>query len=259
MSPTPTSAPTGYSNDRSTDGLLTPSPASGSTLTAANGHPNRARLQVAAAQSAAAVLRRASAVQITIAEVDRSRQAKVDERRLSAESINKTITRLGQIVEVASSMSCSLATPSVSIRAGASSRPLRAGGFKAGEASTICCSRRRAAAGATRTTSTSACSSPCSGAPTSCSATAAYTRSHAGDAAQTEAHVRVDPHCARPRPEVRHGSARPHGSGVHAPVVRARDALLGGGPGPAEGLRGERGLAPIGTGTPDRITPEPGL
>jgi integrase len=39
--------------------------------------------------------------QITIAEVDRYRQDKVDERSLSAESINKTITRLGQILEVA--------------------------------------------------------------------------------------------------------------------------------------------------------------
>jgi hypothetical protein len=39
--------------------------------------------------------------QITIAEVDRYRQHKVDEGVLSAESINKTITRLGQILEVA--------------------------------------------------------------------------------------------------------------------------------------------------------------
>ena len=39
--------------------------------------------------------------QITIAEVDRYRQSKVDEESLSAESINKTITRLGQILEVA--------------------------------------------------------------------------------------------------------------------------------------------------------------
>jgi integrase len=39
--------------------------------------------------------------QITIAEVDRYRQHKVDEAALSAESINKTITRLGQILEVA--------------------------------------------------------------------------------------------------------------------------------------------------------------
>ena len=39
--------------------------------------------------------------QITIVEVDRYRQAKVDEASLSAESINKTITRLGQILEVA--------------------------------------------------------------------------------------------------------------------------------------------------------------
>src|SRR5947208_2004308 len=34
---------------------------------------------------------------ITVAEVDRYRQAKVAERRLSATSINKTLTRLGQI------------------------------------------------------------------------------------------------------------------------------------------------------------------
>jgi integrase len=39
--------------------------------------------------------------QITIVEVDRYRQRKVDEASLSAESINKTITRLGQILEVA--------------------------------------------------------------------------------------------------------------------------------------------------------------
>jgi integrase len=39
--------------------------------------------------------------QITIAEVDRYRQSKVEEASLSAESINKTITRLGQILEVA--------------------------------------------------------------------------------------------------------------------------------------------------------------
>jgi integrase len=39
--------------------------------------------------------------QITIAEVDRYRQTKVDEATLSAESTNKTITRLGQILEVA--------------------------------------------------------------------------------------------------------------------------------------------------------------
>jgi integrase len=39
--------------------------------------------------------------QITIAEVDRYRQAKVDEGVLSVESINKTMTRLGQILEVA--------------------------------------------------------------------------------------------------------------------------------------------------------------
>jgi integrase len=43
--------------------------------------------------------------QITIVEVDRYRQAKVEETSLSAESINKTITRLGQILEVASSTS----------------------------------------------------------------------------------------------------------------------------------------------------------
>ena len=39
--------------------------------------------------------------QITIAEVDRYRAAKVKQGRLSATSINKTITRLGQILEVA--------------------------------------------------------------------------------------------------------------------------------------------------------------
>jgi integrase len=39
--------------------------------------------------------------QITIAEVDRYRQRKVEEAFLSAESINKTITRLGQVLEVA--------------------------------------------------------------------------------------------------------------------------------------------------------------
>jgi integrase len=39
--------------------------------------------------------------QITIVEVDRYRRGKVDEASLSAESINKTITRLGQILEVA--------------------------------------------------------------------------------------------------------------------------------------------------------------
>ncbi len=39
--------------------------------------------------------------QITVAEVDRYRQAKVREARLSATSINKTITRLAQILEVA--------------------------------------------------------------------------------------------------------------------------------------------------------------
>ena len=39
--------------------------------------------------------------EITIVEVDRYRRGKVDEASLSAESINKTITRLGQILEVA--------------------------------------------------------------------------------------------------------------------------------------------------------------
>jgi integrase len=39
--------------------------------------------------------------EITVAEVDRYRQAKVGEGALSATSINKTITRLGQILEVA--------------------------------------------------------------------------------------------------------------------------------------------------------------
>ena len=39
--------------------------------------------------------------QITIAEVDRYRQGKVDEGDLSATSINKTLTRLGQILELA--------------------------------------------------------------------------------------------------------------------------------------------------------------
>ena len=39
--------------------------------------------------------------QITIAEVDRYRAAKVREGELSATSINKTITRLAQILEVA--------------------------------------------------------------------------------------------------------------------------------------------------------------
>jgi integrase len=39
--------------------------------------------------------------QITVAEVDRYRDFKVRERNLSAESINKTITRLGQILAVA--------------------------------------------------------------------------------------------------------------------------------------------------------------
>jgi integrase len=38
---------------------------------------------------------------ITVAEVDRYRQAKVRDGRLSATSINKTITRLGQILDVA--------------------------------------------------------------------------------------------------------------------------------------------------------------
>jgi len=59
------------------------------------------RLPVAAAQSPVAVLRRASAVAVTIVEVDRYRRGKVDEASLSAESINKTITRLWQILEVA--------------------------------------------------------------------------------------------------------------------------------------------------------------
>jgi len=36
--------------------------------------------------------------QVTIAELDRYRQTKVDEASLSAESINKTITRLGRIL-----------------------------------------------------------------------------------------------------------------------------------------------------------------
>jgi len=40
--------------------------------------------------------------QITIAEVDRYRQEKVREGELAAESVNKTIVRLGQILEVAS-------------------------------------------------------------------------------------------------------------------------------------------------------------
>lgn len=40
-------------------------------------------------------------LEITVAEVDRYRQAKVREGRLSATSINKTITRLGQILELA--------------------------------------------------------------------------------------------------------------------------------------------------------------
>ena len=39
--------------------------------------------------------------QITVAEVDRYREFKVREGVLSAESINKTITRLGQILAVA--------------------------------------------------------------------------------------------------------------------------------------------------------------
>jgi integrase len=39
--------------------------------------------------------------QITIAEVDRYRQCKVNEAVLAAESIKKTITRLGQILEIA--------------------------------------------------------------------------------------------------------------------------------------------------------------
>lgn len=39
--------------------------------------------------------------QITVAEVDRYRAEKVREQRLSASSINKTLTRLGQILDVA--------------------------------------------------------------------------------------------------------------------------------------------------------------
>ena len=39
--------------------------------------------------------------QITVAEVDRYRESKVREGVLSATSINKTITRLGQILEIA--------------------------------------------------------------------------------------------------------------------------------------------------------------
>jgi integrase len=39
--------------------------------------------------------------QITVAEVDRYRRAKVAERRLSAASINKTLTRLGQVLDLA--------------------------------------------------------------------------------------------------------------------------------------------------------------
>jgi hypothetical protein len=56
---------------------------------------------VAAPQPPTAVLRRASAVADHVVEVDRYRQTKADEGSLSAESINKTITRLGQILEVA--------------------------------------------------------------------------------------------------------------------------------------------------------------
>jgi hypothetical protein len=51
--------------------------------------------------SPAAALRPHRLSEITVAEVDRYRQAKVAEERLSPVSINKTLTRLGQILEVA--------------------------------------------------------------------------------------------------------------------------------------------------------------
>jgi integrase-like protein len=178
--------------------------------------------------------------QISIAEVDRYRQYKVDDGALSAESINKTITRLGQILEVALERELIMRNPvrvnprkrklkaakarpvhldgtdqivalldaareldavpksatrsyetSISLAAGSKSgdrrRPRASGrstscpccttsspstGRTIVGASTTCSSRRRAVGGATRTTSTSAWSSPCSSAPTSCSPTA---------------------------------------------------------------------------------------
>jgi integrase len=203
--------------------------------------------------------------QITIVEVDRYRQTKADEASLSAGSINKTITRLGQILEVAVKSDLIARNP-VRVnprkrkRKPAKQRPVHLDGVdqivalldaareldlaaksrtsgryaligtlvfagtrddevghalvrvldlarsrlevgrsktaaglrtidplpvlhdilgehKASteEASMICSSRRREAAVATRTTSTSACSNPCSSAPTSCSPTAAST------------------------------------------------------------------------------------
>ena len=61
----------------------------------------RAGLHMAVVESPAAVLPGHRLSQITIAEVDRYRAAKVREGVLSATSINKTITRLAQILEVA--------------------------------------------------------------------------------------------------------------------------------------------------------------
>ena len=52
-------------------------------------------------QPSSALLRGPSAFEITIAEVDRYRQAKIREGELSATSINMTITRLAQILELA--------------------------------------------------------------------------------------------------------------------------------------------------------------
>ena len=59
------------------------------------------RLPVAPGEPSAAVLRRHRLSEITVEEVDRYRHAKVREGELSAESINKTLGLLAQILEVA--------------------------------------------------------------------------------------------------------------------------------------------------------------
>jgi integrase len=61
--------------------------------------------------------------QITVAEVDRYRNAKVAERALSAASINKTLTRLGQILDVADEYELIQRNP---LRVNPRSRKLRA-------------------------------------------------------------------------------------------------------------------------------------
>jgi hypothetical protein len=197
--------------------------------------------------------------QVTIAEVDRYRATKVKQGTLSATSINKTITRLGQVLEVAVEYGLIERNPARGKRRRLkASRPaavwldsaeqiealLAAGGRRANGGPAAGAARRAAGPqGAHERAGERACIPDAGGRPDEPLersqshpdargeagkrmsgagwGNAAACRSHAS---QAQAHVRLAACGDRDRSRCRDGSARPHRSDVHAACLPARDA-----------------------------------